>query len=114
MLHAGVFIAELVDALLRAGQHFAEAAAGVQLTAALHGRLLFQFAFQRGCVALDVHAHQLQKPRNQAVLLAHKRQMKMFDIQLLMLHGKGDRLRIGNRLLRALGEFIHIHNIRLL
>ena len=109
VLHAGVFIAELPDALLSAGEHLAEAAAGIQLAAALHGGHLLQFALHRGRIGRDVHAHQLQKPRNEAVLLADEREVKMFNVQLLMLHGKGDRLRIRNRFLRALGEFVHIH-----
>ena len=59
---------------------------------------------------IDGHAGLLQDGRGEPLLLVEQRQQDVFDVDLLVVEPGGEFLRVGERLLGFLGEFVQIHD----
>ena len=110
MFGADVIVLELGRLGLRGIERLFQIAAGVGIAGALDLVPAREFGLQIRLQPGDRHADAFQQVGDQAFGLADERQREMFAVNFLMRQFAREALRLRQRLLRFLGQFLRLHN----
>src|SRR5262249_55094487 len=113
MLDRDVVVLELLGRLRRAHEHLLEALRDVDLPGLAarprHARPALELARQTLLERLQRHAHLLEEPRREAVLLAKQRRKRVPGVDLGGAVLRRDRLSLGHGFPALLRELLEVH-----